>query len=439
MNALVERLIFPLSENNMGIVFYYSRANIYSYHALIGALEFDTHTANIPTFIPKPDYFKQEINRLFSIEKFSNLIVAFSVATFQLEKIQEMIKNLQKHPRRQNMIIVVGGPHPSALPNDLLITGADAVVIGEGEKTICELVKRITKGENYQSIKGIAYLDQNKKLIPNQKNDPINLDAYPPFAPKKELYSALEITRGCNFGCKYCQVPTLFSRPARHRSPENVIKWGEFLLTKRENWDFRFITPNAFGYGAKKSSEPNVEMIKKLLSGLHNLQAKKRKRIYFGTFPSEVRPESVTNDTLNLTKEFCHNDNLTMGAQSGSPKVLQQIKRGHTVEDVISAVDLARSYGFTMNIDFILGFPEEADEDQYLTMDLCKKLVKKDCKIHMHYLIPLPGTEYANVKPRPIVPDILKTIRKWSNDGIIFGSWQHQFTKVRKGSQRKKE
>jgi len=175
-------------------------------------------------------------------------------------------------------------------------------------------------------------------------------------------------------------------------------------------------------------------MIKDLLSGLDQLVAKKRKRIFFGTFPSEVRPESISEETLELTREYCHNDNLTMGAQSGSPKILKLIKRGHTVEQVITAVDLASQFGFTMNIDFIMGFPEETDEDQYLTLDLSKVLIKKGCKIHMHYLIPLPGTKYEAIEPNPIVPEILKTLRKWSNEGIIFGSWQHQFTKVRESS-----
>jgi B12-binding domain/radical SAM domain protein len=227
-------------------------------------------------------------------------------------------------------------------------------------------------------------------------------------------------------------VPTLFGKPVRYRSPQNVIKWGKYLLTRRDSWDFRFISPNAFGYGSKISSKPNVQMIKELLSGLKGLKSKKRQRIYFGTFPSEIRPESVTEETLALTQEFCDNDNLTMGAQTGSPKIMRIIQRGHTLEQVIDAVDLAVSFGYIMNIDIILGYPEETIEDQFLTIDFCKLLIDKGCKIHMHYLIPLPGTMYENDIPSKIDREVLKIIRRWSNDGMIFGSWQHQFQKVRK-------
>ncbi|MCK5158755.1 MAG: radical SAM protein, partial [Candidatus Heimdallarchaeota archaeon] len=163
---------------------------------------------------------------------------------------------------------------------------------------------------------------------------------------------------------------------------------------------------------------------------LKNLKAKNRKRIFFGTFPSEVRPESVTEETLRITQEFCDNDNLTMGAQTGSPKILASIRRGHTIEQVLDAVDIANKFNFTMNVDFILGFPDETEEDQFETISLCKELIAKKSKIHMHYLIPLPGTKYENVKPKSISPEILKILRRWSNDGIIFGSWQHQYEKV---------
>lgn len=415
----------------LGVVFCYTRANIYSYHSLIGALETDAKTKTIPVFIPKPEEFFNEINRLLVLENFKKLIIGLSINSFQYDSYIEKINRLNNHPYRDKLILITGGPHPSARPDDLLQLGIDVVVIGEGEKTFMELVSKIATEKSYFDLKGIAFKNENNQTIIQKKNDPIDLNLFPPFAPKKELYSALEITRGCNHNCKYCQVPSLLGKPVRHRSPQNIIKWSEFLLSKRDNWDFRFISPNAYGYGSKKSSVPNIIMIKELLSGLKKLKARKRKRIFFGTFPSEVRPESVTEDTLSLTREFCDNDNLTMGAQTGSPRIMKIINRGHTVDQVIEAVELAKNHNFIMNVDIILGYPEETEEDQELTLDLCKNLRTKGSKIHMHYLIPLPGTKYEGITPKEIAPDILKVLRKWSNEGIIFGSWQHQYEKVR--------
>lgn len=415
-----------ITKKDLAVVFRYSRSNIYSYHALIGSLEIHSYLSQVPIYIPTPETFQDEIDRLINIESFSKVIVGLSLHTFQLVETIQEIKKLNSHPKRSNIIIIAGGPHPSAKPSDLLNVGADIVVIGEGEKTFPEVLMAIINNQHYSELAGIAYKENNKITV-QPENNTICLNDYPPFAPKHELYSALEITRGCKYNCKYCQTPRLFGRNVRFRKPENVIKWGKFLLKKRANWDFRFITPNAFGYGSKKASEPNLEMIEELLSGLDSLQADKRKRIFFGTFPSEIRPESVTDGTLSLTKKYCDNNNLTIGAQTGSPKIMKEIQRGHTIEKVIDAVDLAISYGFKLNVDFIIGFPEETTEDQELTLQLCKEFIKKGCKIHMHYLIPLPGTAYENVEPSKIDDDILQILREWSNTGKIFGSWQHQY------------
>ncbi len=425
------------SEKDIGIVFRYSRANIYSYHALIGSLEIHPQLTNIPIFIPTPVNFLAEVDRLLSIERYKKLVVCLSLHTFQLDENISVIHALNLHPYRDKISIVVGGPHPSAKPKDLLSKGANIAVLGEGEKTFPEVITKIINETSFSSQKGIAFLNDQDELIIQPPNDLINLDDFPPFAPDHEFYSALEITRGCRFLCKYCQTPSLLGNKVRYRSPQVIIKWGKFLLSKRDNWDFRFISPNAFGYGSKRASMPNISMIDELLSGLKDLKAKKRKRIFFGTFPSEVRPESVTEDTLNLTKKYCDNDNLTLGAQTGSPRIMKLIRRGHSIERVVEAVDLATSFGFRINVDFIIGFPEETEEDQHLTLDLCKKLIAKGCKVHMHYLIPLPGTDYAKATPTPIAPDILKILRKWSNDGTIFGSWQHQYDLITRNIRRK--
>lgn len=430
MDVAMKSSEMPISEEKLGIVFRYSRSNIYSYHSLLGALEISPLVSDIPVFFPKPEVLLPEINRLLNVERFTHLLIGISMNTFQLQDVLLLLKDLSSHPKRDQLTIIAGGSHPSARPGDLLSEGTDIVVMGEGEKTFQELVLALRNKNPITNLKGISFLDKEKNIQIQPRNEPIDLNDYPPFAPEKGLYSAIEITRGCKFGCTYCQVPSLFGKSVRYRSPENIIKWGKFLLSKRDIWDFRFISPNAFGYGSKKSSEPNIKKMTQMLSGLHNLKAKNRKRIFFGTFPSEVRPESVTEETLRITQEYCDNDNLTMGAQSGSPKILASIRRGHTVEQVLDAVDLANKYNFTMNVDFILGFPDETEEEQFETINLCKELITKKSKIHMHYLIPLPGTKYENIKPKTISPKILKILRRWSNDGIIFGSWQHQYEKV---------
>ena len=58
------------------------------------------------------------------------------------------------------------------------------------------------------------------------------------------------------------------------------------------------------------------------------------RRLYFGTFPSEVRPEHVSQEALAVLKKYVDNDNLIIGGQSGSDVVLKHSKRCHDVEAI---------------------------------------------------------------------------------------------------------
>lgn len=62
-------------------------------------------------------------------------------------------------------------------------------------------------------------------------------------------------------------------------------------------------------------------------------------RLNFGNFPSEVRPDYVTVEAAKAVRPLCDNRVMAVGAQSGSPRVLRTIGRGHTVEDVYRAVE----------------------------------------------------------------------------------------------------
>ena len=71
--------------------------------------------------------------------------------------------------------------------------------------------------------------------------------------------------------------------------------------------------------------------------------------------------------------------------------MLHQLHRGHSVDDVIAAVELCRDYAIVPIVDFIVGFPFETDEDQKATGDLIQ-WVARSGNVHVHRFIPLPGT-----------------------------------------------
>jgi B12-binding domain/radical SAM domain protein len=309
------------------------------------------------------------------------------------------VRDLAPEMAEADCITIAGGPHATACWRQVT-DYADYVVVGEGEYLLPELLSRIRDGRPV-SLPGIATRDT---CIPPAST--VILDAYPAFSRMKGY---VEISRGCPFSCAYCQTPRIFGTVIRHRSVESIVKYASRYR------DARFVTPNAFAYGSD-GTRPHPGRLRELLSALRNT-------IYFGTFPSEVRPEFITEETLGLVTRYCANTAIQFGAQSGSNAVLQRIGRGHTVEDVVAAVELCTGAGLTPVVDIIVGFPFESDDDQRATADLVR-WISRYGKIHAHSFLPLPGTPLAQSAPRPLSRDLSRLLGSLALGGKLTGSWR---------------
>ncbi len=212
----------------------------------------------------------------------------------------------------------------------------------------------------------------------------------------------------------------------RHRSIESITKYAEIMVREGIR-DIRFISPNSLAYLSSKPGRPNHEVLEELFTDLYERVVKKYgARIFFGTFPSEVRPDYVDEDVVSLLKRYVSNKTIIVGAQTGSNKLLNRIGRGHSIEDVFNAVKAIHKHGFTASIDFIIGLPSESDEDLKGSLNAIKKLVKMGAKIHLHTFIPLPGTPFAFEKPRKPPKWFIKEIAKIIGMGRAYGEWMHQ-------------
>ena len=411
---------------NFCLIVFDLRNNRYSFNVLLGALEKENLIKKIPVY-----FFKDKKTLLKGLteltERFNKVIIAFSFFTTQLWDIAETINTIQKifSSKRNNLILIAGGPHPTGDIKGSLNLGFDFVFVGEAEKSFPQFLKVLQNSRNFFQIKGLAYLNENNELIYTGRPEKIDLNSYPPFSLKLNRINPIEITRGCPFGCYYCQTPRIFGKKVRHRSVEVVLKYVEFLL-KRGIRDFRFITPNAFSYGSPDGKTLNLSELENFLKSLHKLVKLKGGRIFFGSFPSEVRPEHVTEETIALIKKYADNDNLVIGAQSGSDRILNLCKRGHTIEDVYRAVRLTVKAGLKAKVDFIFGLPGETKEDIKETIKAMEDLTKMGAIIHAHTFMPLPQTPFAKKKPGKVDPEVLKTINKLLGKGLLFGDWKAQ-------------
>lgn len=320
-------------------------------------------------------------------------VICYSLNSLNFETYADEIRDC-------SAITIVGGPHASACYAEVAKI-ADYVVVGEGERTLPRLFDAIERNDT-RPIPGIA---TKNGFVP--LNHSIYLNAFPCFAQMKGY---IELSRGCPFHCGYCQTPRLHGTKMHHRSRESIVEMAHKYR------DARFVTPNAFAYGSADGKKPDVEKLRRLLSSMPE------NNIYFGTFPSEVRPEFVTLETASLVSEYCSNRNLHFGAQSASDEVLKKLHRGHTMDDVFNALDICKTVGLTPVVDIIFGFPFETDEDEEANLKLIRE-VSRFGKMHVHYLTPLPGTPLARAVPRPVSSKVNRELGKLALNGRVTGYW----------------
>ncbi len=390
----------------MRVIFKENIYNKYSISALIAALEHKGLLEEIEVIIEDSDSLK-EMKR-----HGDRVIFCFSFCSPQKYDVFDSLRKLKEiYPEA---IFIAGGPHPSGDPEDTLKAGFDYVLRGEGEDTLPKILKILNTSE------------VKSKII---KGDIVDINNFPSWSEKFHRFFPIEITRGCPYACKFCQTSFLFGTKPRHRSIENIIEYVEKFY-KNGKRDLRFITPNALSYGSSDGKTINLQLIEIFLKRIREIS--ESIRIFFGTFPSELRPEFINREVLQLIKPYIFNKTLTIGAQTGSDSLLSKINRGHTVDEVYYAVDSATECGFSVNVDFIFGFPEETEKDQIETINFIDRLItlgdkrNVSVKIHAHHFMPLPGTPFYNKKPARLSQKLTRYLGRLFNREKIFGDFHKQ-------------
>ncbi len=290
------------------------------------------------------------------------------------------------------IFVAVGGPYPIAMQerclNDSL--DIDAVVTGEGEITVVEILQRLSEGRGLDGVEGVAYREGGKimknpprPLITDLDSLPFparellgNTDDYiPPPATYRRRPVAVVITaRGCNRRCIFCfQIDKGRKSGIRFRSIENVMEEIEACLRQGYK-EIKFIDDTlAADYDRAMSLAQEI----------------KKRGLDFTWFASAC-VNQVDKPLLRAFKEAgCWA--ILLGAESGVQKNLNTIRKGITLEQTKRAVRAAKEAGLTVYTPFIFGIPGETFEEGLKTIEFACKL---DPDIaNFHALTPFPGTE----------------------------------------------
>ena len=399
------------------LIFNAHSSSRYSLAALVGAVETDHRLTELDVEAPTKISTKA-VER--SVAK-GPTFLAYSVMSTQTDRVYNELKWVRER-FGDSVTIIGGGPHASARPLDLLESGFDYAVVGEGERTFPELLWRLINDKDPLEIPGVvgeATLD-----CPQPRDlEMVELDDYPPFALGMNIVGPVEVTRGCLYSCKFCCTPFLTGGRVRNRSIDTVVRW----LTKAvERSGFNrtwFLSPNALSYGGRgRKAEPDkLESLLKAVTRIEGLE-----EVYFGSFPSEVRPEFVTRPLLDMMRGYVSNETLQIGLQSSSNRVLKLANRHHTVDEGLAAIAEASDAGFVPHVDMIFGLPGETKRELHDSIDLCYTLADMGAKTHGHVFMPLPGSAYENEPPGRLDSDSRKLLGELSRKKLLTGSWSLQ-------------
>jgi B12-binding domain/radical SAM domain protein len=400
------------------ILFRWRPKNYYSIASLVPVLQ----TAGLPIFLLK----KHEQNHLLMdlANKYDRIFYFDSFMSMDVPQVSAEILELKTllGNQRDKVIFSAGGSHPTAAPEHTISLGFDIVGRGEGEIIIAKIVEIIQAEKSWIEIPGITFNDDG--FIQQTINPPrIELDNFIPYSHDPPIHPPIEIMRGCSFGCKFCQTPRVL-RKVRYRSIEKIDQIVAYYVDRfkfRSKIDIRFIAPNSLEYGSLDHRKPNLEALWNLV----NTVKKYSVRMFLGSFPSEIRPEFVTPETVEILQQSDSNK-VAIGAQSGSDSMLTKMARGHSLENINSAVDFLLAGNLIPQLDFILGNPLETEDEQMETINLCKKLILKGCGIRLHYFMPLPGTPWGNAPPSPLSQRVLKEANEMLKNPLVDGSFSQQ-------------
>ncbi len=331
-------------------------------------------------------------------------IIAYSFMTSDLPSVWKEVR-LLRNRFGERVFLVAGGPHPTGDPPGTLKMGFDAVAAGPAEI----LMPLFLEG----------FFEGNCRPGHILRSDRPCLELGMPISKTTSLRPPLEITRGCHYHCRFCQTA---GTGAEHRSLSSITLYLDEMASRQYLYRTGFICPSAFEFGSEKPGQSSYEHIRALFD---LVREKGFRHFEYGIFPSEIRPNTVEPLFLKLIQSACSNKKLTVGAQSGSDRLLRKLRRGHSVADIERAAALIREHGFRPQLDFIFGIPGETEEDLADTLVFVKKLaLRYGAWIQSHYFLPLSGTPLEKKNSSPLSEKVMATLRQYHRDGFCTLWWE---------------
>jgi len=337
-----------------------------------------------------PEKFREILN------KKSYDVIGIQIFTFNVIRVKDYIGLIKELSPKTK--IVLGGPHPSCAFANIfqLFPQIDWAFRGEAERGFAKLLDLLAENkisnESLVEVPGLIW-KINGRTVANQQCfvdnldelglpswDILNINSYP-LAPHGGFFknfpiAPIIITRGCPFSCTYCAGNLVSGKKIRFRGIESVISEIKLLYDKYgvreihiEDDNFTF-NPQFVRNFCGKLKENNLNIT--------------------WTCPNGVRLDTLTEELL-MTMKNAGLYSISVGVESGSERILENMKKSLTKDKIREKVALIKKCGLEVSGFFIIGYPGETIDDIMQTINFSLELGLKRAGFSLFK--PFPGTE----------------------------------------------
>ena len=324
-------------------------------------------------------------------------VLGLQCYTFDLPFVDAALKIAKETD--SNIVTVLGGPHPSALPQETIRSfkgNLDFLFTGESEIGFSALLDSIGSGRRgLDSVPGLVRMEDGVvKVVPRvvvDDLDSLGMPAWDLIHPetypesqhgaffKKFPIAPIMVTRGCPYPCTFCAGGVVSGKKIRTRSIDSVLAEIKLLYNDFGIREFHIIDDN---FTMDKAYAK--EFLRRL--GALNLDIS-------WAVPNGVRMETLDEELLNLMKKTGLYL-VSLGIESGNDKVLKLMKKGTNVKKITECVRLIDKAGIDMAGFFIIGFPGEDINTIKDTIRFAASLPIKRANFFTY--LPFPGSESYN-------------------------------------------
>jgi radical SAM superfamily enzyme YgiQ (UPF0313 family) len=356
----------------------------------------------LSTFSVCPEFNAQK--GYLTREEFDNLvssdIVGISAITRTIPQSYELAMILKKV--NPDIIIIFGGPHSSALPEESLNYG-DIVVRNEGDITILELMEFLLKNRMHpdlQKILGISYKlrdsifhNEDRPFLTIEQLSNLPFPVYSEEILNNLTNMVIATSRGCPYNCEFCSVIKLFGSKYRFPDEDYTLNLIKYHVSMKKNVRSIFFSDDNLAGNVKRTKR----ILKRVIE----------EKIPISNWSCQVRVEAAFDEELLSLMRMAGCDYVCVGFESINLDTLKAYNKKSTPEKNFEAIKRFQDHGLMVHGMFVLG----SDHDTVKTVNDTFIFARKARLTTAQFfsLVPLPGT-----------PD---TLRREANRQIISKNW----------------